>query len=142
MPRSMSDTSGTAINPTFKGVTSDHSVRSSKTAGAASITATGAVALTVAQLRAKVIKIDPGGAGRALTFPSAAQLIAGGLGLDNDDDLAGPFLVANTADAAEDLTPGVSTGVVLNNAAAFGQNASAFFWLYRVSSSAVIAVQK
>lgn len=142
MPRRASQIAGELIDPTVRGVTSDYSIGASKTSGATEITATGAVALTVAQLLTKVIKIDPGGAGRALTFPTAAQLVAGGLGLDGDDAVAGPFTVVNTADGDEALTPGTSTGVTLNNNAAFSQNTTAFFYFRRESSTAVVLIQK
>ena len=66
---------------------------------------------TADQLKGKVIRRDPNGAGRTDTTPTAAQIVA-----NIHDCIVGSsyeFMIMNTADADEDVTVAAGTGVTL-----------------------------
>lgn len=146
MPRSAHQVGGDLQSPTLRtpdvvgAMTADYAVLDY--AGGHAITATGAVALTIAQLEQGVVDVDPGGSARNLSFPVATEIIGSSvLGLDEDNKVAGPFFVRNTADADEGLTPVTSTGNTVNNVAAFSQNTTAAFYVRRLSSTTCLITQ-
>lgn len=73
-----------------------------------SINTAGNTTLTIAQLLAGIITIDPNGAGRTITFPTAALMVAGMTGCAVGDTIE--VFISNGADAAETLTFAAGTG--------------------------------
>ena len=69
--------------------------------------------LTVAEIiENSLIILDPGGAGRTLTTPTAALIVAAGLGVGDCIET----VIENSADAAETLTWSAGTGVTIDTA--------------------------
>ena len=73
-----------------------------------SINTAGATTLTIAQLLTGLITIDCNGAGRTVTFPTAALAVAGVSGCAVGDTIY--FLISNGSDAAETITLAEGSG--------------------------------
>lgn len=73
-----------------------------------SINTAGATTLTIAQLLTGIITIDCNGAGRTVTLPTAALLVAGINGCEVGDTIG--FRISNGSDAAETITLAEGTG--------------------------------
>lgn len=95
------------------------------------VTLSGAVTMTVDQLATGWYEADPGGAGRTVTLPTAAAIVAH---VDFQGVEVGqciPLVVVNTADAGETITIAVGTGIntVVGNVLTIAQNARKQFVL-------------
>lgn len=103
------------------------------------VTLTGDTVLTAAQMLRGLLAIDPGGANRNITTPTAAQIIAAVKGGSTNNSWF--LIVRNSADAAETLTLVAGTGVTLKtgNTNTVTQNNTKIF-LVRITSSTTVGI--
>jgi hypothetical protein len=96
------------------------------------VTTTGAVTITAAQVLGGMYMRDPNGAPRTDTLPTAALLVAAvrealGGAVSPKDGMTLHFFVRNNADASELLTIAVGTGGTANGTMTIAQNSKRDF---------------
>lgn len=102
-------------------------------------TLTGNVVLTTAQVLSGLYHADPGGAGRSVTTPTAAEIVAAVT--DAKAGVSGYLTIINEADADEPMTFTAGTDVtIVGNAVieayvATNLNTGTSTWLWRITDS-------
>lgn len=86
---------------------------------------TGDTTLTASETLGGLLLIDCGGSGRAVTYPTAALLVARLKGATRG--MGFHLYVRNTSDGAETITMTASTGVTLSGTATVAQNDSGHY---------------